>query len=335
MSNEVVTTNQEIVSKPTHDLVKLHNQLKQNGYYKNVITPEQYLKNLKYEGTNEDDGSELELTENEGVQAPAQRTSSKKQPKPLAHWNAKIAARFQECDKATQNAWLDSFKIIEKSYVKQLNELKEDLLLAEPIFELLMPFQEYFVKSKQTPAEYFKQLIEFDKELGADPAKAVAKLVVMYNLPQDAIANALDVAENELAHNSMMEQTLQPLKKEINRLKTQLGTASPQEVDYEQANGMADDLAQKIEAFFDQKDKQGQPIYPKAYDYIEDIIELYQTGVDLDTAYHNIVDGAEAAPQYDDQIEEEAPALSPNMPKGRDAEREYLINTYNKIKRGY
>jgi phage host-nuclease inhibitor protein Gam len=333
MANDLVVNSSTNVLK-RNELAELSEKLKKSGYHKKVLTPEAYLKTLRQDTVTTDEGADLELTE-----APVSNAISEsrtgKQPAALNHWNKKVKARFDECTSEQKKAWLDSFKIIEKSYVKQLNEMKEDLLLAEPVFELLMPHQDYFIQSGKTPTEYFKMLMDFDKELGADPAKAVAKLVVKWNLSKEAIAQAMNEAIADIEHEEREAKTLAPLKKEINKLKTALGVAGSQEVDYQQADNMADDVARKIEAFFDQRDKQGQLLYPKAYDYIDDIIELYQTGMDLDTAYNNVVEQGTPAPAQENGVSAEYYDEAPQMPKGQDAEREYLMRTFNKIKRGY
>jgi hypothetical protein len=286
MSNDLeVTTGQQQVAVQTPDVVKKVSDLEKGGYYKNVISPEEYLSGKSTEGSKTN--NELEIyddKDNEHV--------DNKSLDPLKHWNAKIQKKYDECTDSQKQAWLDSFKIIEKGYVKQLNALKEDIMMAAPIVQMMEPYKDSLKKLNISAAEYLKYLITFDELLGANPVYEIARLISVYKVSYNDLYNTLAVADKDVKEESSINKYVNPLRQEISQLKKAMGidgTVSS-EVE-EEAKTEAKNIIDKLTMFFEQRNSEGKLVYPGAFENISEIIELVQTGETLHDAYNIVVKG--------------------------------------------
>ena len=248
---------------------------------------------------------------------------SAKDPQPLRHWSEHIQSKFESVPKSTQQAWLDSFKIVEKGFVKQLNALKDDIQSAAAIFEVIEPYYEEIMKTGMTPAEYFKNLIAFDYMMGKDPAYEISKLILRHNVQYEDIYWNLVEAEEDIKEEAKVSKHLAPLKAEIESLKDKLGYHKrPRDVE-----AKAEELFEKIKNFYSQVDEQGNELYPGAFDYIEDIIEVVQTGETLEDAYDLVMGGKRLREDFDDTPEaneDSDPHMRPARRDHRDDEKDYL-----------
>jgi hypothetical protein len=264
--------NTELAESQKAEIVNKTALKEDGGYYKNVVSPEEYLNQRKEKSNTGDD---LELKDED---------SKKSEVTPLKHWNTKIQNKFDECTESQKKAWLDSFKIIEKGYVKQLNAVKQDLAISLPVFKEVEPYLEQISKDGMTPAQYVRTLIDFDKQLEKDPAPLVGKIINYYQLSYDAVFYGLERAIDESKHQGSISPYIVPLQKEISQLRSQL---SPEAKEQAEAN----EAAAKIEAFYSQKDSSGKDMYPGAFDNLDDILALVQIGETLDNAYNLVING--------------------------------------------
>lgn len=326
MSNELQTTgNNELAQQSQNTAIDKRVRDLDAGYYKNVVSPEEYLKQSR---TSEDSSQDLELssdsTNNDG---------SQKNVAPLKHWNVNIQKQFEQCSESQQKAWLDSFKIVEKSFVKQLNALKEQISLAETIMEPLLPYVKDLEKLRQSPKEYISTLINFDNNLGKNPAYEIAKLIALHNVNYDDLYKNLNAAQDDLAANTIIEKHIAPLKEEIAKLKGEDGQSDRTLLE---AQKVSDEIIGKITAFYEQRDNSGKLLYPDAFDHIEDIIELVQTGENLDTAYNLVVNGTRSHNIQEESSESEVD-YEESRRKGkklnpRELEEQMLRNTLRKLR---
>jgi hypothetical protein len=122
-----------------------------------VRSPAEYLKSGAVAPT-----QDVELDEERSIAPSVKKHKSTTKHKPLGHWADHIAKEFERLPEKTQKAWLDSFKIVEKGFIKQANELKEDLIIAEDILALVEPFYDEMLAKGISPKAYIKSLIDFD-----------------------------------------------------------------------------------------------------------------------------------------------------------------------------
>jgi hypothetical protein len=312
MSNELQTTgNNELAQSGSQSqntqIDKRVSNLEDGGYYKNVVSPEDYLaqrKELSSDGQSQD----LELsTESDN------NTEIGQKVEPLKHWNVNIQKKFDTCSESQKKAWLDSFKIVEKSFVKQLNSLKEQISLAETILKPLVPYVKDLKKLGQSPQEYIKNIINFDDNLGKNPAYEIAKLIAIHNVTYDSISKNLPYVMEDIQTQNAVSKYIAPLKEEIEQLKGSDGLSPKIQ---EEAQEISDDIVNKITTFYEQRDSSGKLLYPKAFDYIQDIIELVQTGENLDSAYNLVVNGQRATGSDNNEQDSES-EIDYQRPKNR------------------
>jgi hypothetical protein len=335
MSNELQTTGNKELEKQSQNayIDKRVSNLEEGGYYKKVISPEDYLASRKShdaDGQSQDLELSSELGNNE-----AQDAASNKKIEPLKHWNINIKKKFDTCSESQQQAWLDSFKIVEKSFVKQLNALKDQIALAETILEPMYPYVKELKKLGQSPQEYIRTGIEFDEKLGQNPAYEIAKLISIHNVSYDAISQFLPQAIKDLDTQASISKYIKPLKEEIAQLKGSDGASS----NLEKAEEVSDDIINKITAFYSQTDSSGKLKYPYAFDHIQDILELVQTGENLATAYNLVVNGERPTDSdnsdtsSESEVEYEAPSNKRREMSPREKEEEMLKSVVSKIRR--
>jgi hypothetical protein len=326
MGNELQTTgNNELANRSQIDN-RVRN-LEDGGYYKNVVSPEEYLSKLKESGD-----SELELSDEDGNVSSSELSTPQK-VEPLKHWNVNIQRKFDSCSESQQKAWLDSFKIVEKSYVKQLNNLKDQIAISEIILEPLIPYVKDLKKLGKKPQDYIREIIEFDEAVGKNPAYEIAKLIVRYNLNYDTISKMIPHVNKDIDAENVVFKYIKPLKEEIAKLKgDDVQSAKIQK----EAQDTSDEIVNKITTFYNQTDSSGKLLYPKAFDFIEDILELVQTGENLDTAYNLVLNGQRADESDNSNSREEVEYDEPIKKKRKlnalEEEKQMLRNTLNKLR---
>ncbi|MDR0723726.1 MAG: hypothetical protein LBF23_00865 [Endomicrobium sp.] len=308
-----VSTGQSQVAVRQNEVAKKISDLERGGYYKNVVSPEEYLSRKKDSSTNPD----VEIYDEQSQDTKDTKDTKNKQVAPLKHWNEKIQAKFDECTDSQKRAWLDSFKIVEKNYVKQLNYLKDDIAAMQPVMAEFEPLKPQLEKLGQTPAEYIKDLITFDMQIGANPAYEIARLISHFNVAYNDLYNALPQAANDLKESTTISKYVDPLYKELASIKAALGYSSQDTVNVEMATKAAEDIIAKVTAFFEQRDSSGKEMYPGAFEHIRDIIELVQTGENLQDAYDYVVNGK--SNKEDSSIEEQG--LDYDEPQDRKKDR--------------
>jgi hypothetical protein len=311
-------------------IAKRISDLERGGYYRNVVSPEDYIagKN-RYDSSNNED---LELTDEGSKDIESQG----KGVVALKHWNTKVQNKFNECTESQKQAWVDSFKIVEKGFVKQLNALKDDIAVAEPMLEAVAPYYRDIEKLGMTPKEYLQRLIKFDDDLGFNPAYEIARLIAIHKLSYDDIYNQLDAASRNLEEEESIEKYISPLKREITQLKSSLGYGDSGYENKGKEEEAAKAIIDKVTMFFEQRDSAGREMYPGAFEHIQDILELVQTGETLEDAYNLVVNGETARGkegsvevEYDEpQGQGRRAALTP-----REKEKQLLLNTLNRITR--
>jgi hypothetical protein len=315
------------------ELAQRARDLERGGYYRNVVSPEDYIagKN-RYDSSNNED---LELNDEGSKDIESQGTKSQgTEVEPLKHWNTKIQKKFDECTDSQKQAWIDSFKIVEKGYVKQLTALKDDIAVAEPMLEAVSPYYRDIEKLGMTPKEYLERLINFDDKLGSNPAYEIARLISIHKLSYDDIYNQLSKASRDLREEVSIGKYVTPIQKELNEIKSALGYSEAARVNKAEAEQTADEIVDKITMFFEQKDSAGREMYPGAFDHMEDILDLAQRGNALEDAYRLAVDGKKSVSQEADVDYEETQGqgrraeLTP-----REKEKQLLLNTLKKITR--
>jgi hypothetical protein len=283
--------------------------------------------------TTEKVGTDTELTEDVSA-----KKSRKSDIVPMKFWSKKIQKMFEECSQEQKRAWLDSFEIIEKGYAKQVRQLQATLDLAEPILKLLIPKIEGLKKIKMTPTEYVKLLLDFDVSLAKDPAYEVAKLIARFNLKYDDLAPLVPTAVDDVVTADRVKQQMQPLKDEINALRSQLNPSSEAMYDEEtqdEIERQAETLVDQITMFYEQRDNKGNLLYPGAFKFAPEILELVEAGEDLDTAYHLVVKGKRPDELTDDSIEyqESDDGRKPVAKTAKEKEHDYLMSVLNQITR--
>jgi hypothetical protein len=249
----------------------------------NTVAPAEYLKSGAAAPT-----QDVELEEERGIAPSVKKHKSTTKHKPLGHWADHIAKEFERLPEKTQKAWLDSFKIVEKGFIKQVNELKEDLIVAEDILALVEPFYDEMLAKGISPKAYIKSLIDFDRKVGQDAAYEIARMIIQHGVTLEKIYPKIVQAEKDMLDDYNIRRHIDPLKKEIAKLKGEdVDTATV----IAEANREADELFEKIRNYYEQVDEQGEKLYPNAFDHMEDIIELIQGGENLDDAYDLVMFG--------------------------------------------
>jgi hypothetical protein len=329
-----VSTGQSQVAVRSNEIVKKVSDLERGGYYKTVVSPEDYLAGKNREGSRTND--ELEL--NDDSQSVIDTKDKQQEVSPLNHWNRKIQKKFEECTESQKKAWVDSFKIIEKGFVKQLNALKDDIMVAEPILAAISPYAEDIRKIGLTPEEYLRELIKFDYDLGNNPAKQVARLIAIHNLSYDSIYNQLGKVSQEVKDEESMSKYVDPLKKELTEIKSALGYSGTSRVNQAEAVQTAQEIVDKVTMFFEQRDSAGRELYPGAFARMEDILELVQTGENLEDAYNLVVNGGEKDEKVVEveggDVDYEEPQRSRRAEMTlQEKEKQMLLNTLKKITR--
>jgi hypothetical protein len=307
-------------------------QVEKGGYYKNVVSPDEYLKKKSKE-INRD----LEITDDEPQQQ--QRGSKEKKVEPLKHWKDTIQREFEKCTEAQKDAWLGSFKIVEKNFMKQLNELKDEVEFARPAAELVADLSQNHAKELasvgKTPAQYLKTLVDFDKAIGKNPAYEIAKLILIFNVQYQDIYNNISPASQDLANEAHLTKMVAPLQQEISQLKSALGYAGHTPESNEEAERKAKLIVEEVKMFFSQRDAKGELLYPNAMANIDDIFELVQTGETLDDAYHLVMNGkTRSQTSSDDAIDYDEPQGRKQVQKtALELEKEMLRNSFKKLMR--
>jgi hypothetical protein len=324
-----VSTGQSQVAVRSNEIVKKVSDLERGGYYKNVVSPEEYLKrgNREVDRTND----ELELDDDKEI-------GRAKEVEPLKHWNTKIQKKFDECTDSQKQAWVESFKIIEKGFVKQLNALKDDIAVSQPILAAISPYAKAISEIGLTPDEYLRELIKFDDELGIDPAKQIARLIAIHNVSYNAIYNQLGKAAQDVRDEISISKYVNPLKKELNEIKSAVGYSSTSKVDTAEAEESAKEIVDKVTMFFEQRDSSGREMYPGAFNHMEDILELVQTGENLEDAYNLVVNGGKKDGQVIDTVGSEVDYDEPQgnrrtVMTPQEKEKQMLLSTLRKITR--
>jgi hypothetical protein len=322
MGNDLeVSTGQQQIAVRTPELVKKVSDLEKGGYYRNVKSPEEYLSVGKKEGSQTSDELEIYDDSDDGK-------VEKKSLSPLKHWNARVKKKYDECTDSQKEAWLDSFKIIEKGYVKQLNDLKEDLQMAAPIIAMMEPFKKDLEKLNISAVEYLRGLITYDKLLGKNPVYEIARLISVFNVQYADLYDALMVANKDVADEASVDKYVAPLRDEIAQLKESVGY----DAKTVEAKKAADDISEKITTFFEQLDAEGKPRYPGAFDNIKDIVELVQIGEGLEDAYNIVINGERKAVannevEYEEHMDEKKGTPLNALQK----EKQMLLNTLKRI----
>jgi hypothetical protein len=329
MGNELQTTgNKELANRSQIDN-RVRN-LEDGGYYKNVVSPEEYLSERKESGD-----SELELSDEDGNVSSSELSTPQK-VEPLKHWNLSIQRKFDSCSESQKKAWLDSFAIIEKGYAKQLAMQKKHW-----IDDLVAPFEKDLKKLDLTSSEYIAELIKLDNDLGSKPAETIASLMLHRNIN----FNQIDAVLDKVAIEMDQQAVIAPLQKDMNRIKSSLGIQSPEgtqfpgtqspDLEYAQ-NQEAEQVANKISEFYNQTDKTGKQLYPGAIDNIEAILAQVEQGNTLDKAYYIVMNNKEspASKEEEQQVDYEE-TESPKKKRKLNAleeEKQMLRNTLNKLR---
>jgi hypothetical protein len=324
MGNDLeVSTGQGQIAVKSNEVVKKLSDLERGGYYKTVKAPGEYFAEKNKEGSSTSD--ELEIDDDS-------KSETDKGIEPLKHWNTKIKKKFNECTDSQKEAWKDSFKIIEKGYVKQLNELKEDLQSAQPIIEMMEPYKEQLEKLGVTAEKYLSDLVRFDELLGANPAYEIARLIAIYQVPYESLIDYLKVANKDISQEASISKYVNPLKKEISQLKKAIGGGQTSPEIEEAAKEQSDSIINKITMFFEQRDAEGKERYPHAFENIQDILELVQTGENLEDAYNLVVNG-EKKEVANKEVEYEEPSdVRKKSPlTSQEKEREMLLRKLSAI----
>jgi hypothetical protein len=339
-------TNNSLPSKYAQKEIARRSELEKGGYYRTVVSPDQYLKSLK--NSSQKQGEELELEDEPQSQTTPDLQESEGKSKtavPLKHWNTNIKKHFEACSDSQKKAWVDSFKIIEKGYNKKLTALQSELEMAAPLVEFLIKHEASLLKLRDEkgvdPINYLDTLINFDIKMAQDPVYEIARLIAHHKIKYEDIASVMGLAEDNLKTSAAVNQHIAPLKNEISQLKQSLGLQnvavnqeptfadaaaagiSPEEVE------AAKDAAAKVEAFFGQKDSTGKPLYPQAIENIEEILEEVQkNGLGLDDAYQKVVNGVEPQDKKtsseSDDIDYDEPMTSKSSMNARDKEKAFL-----------
>lgn len=326
MTNELQSQSNEVSVVKSNEIANRISDLERGGYYKNVVSPDDYLKTNKQESSTDGD---TELYDDNKEQ--------KESAAPLKHWSNNIKKIFADCTESQKKAWLSSFKIIEKGYVKNLNSLKDEIAQVAPIVKLLEPLADDLKKIGQSKYDYIKDLIDFDLAVGKDPAYEIAKLICLKQINIEDLKRYLPIANDDIVANKYINVHLDPLKKEIKKLKQALGDSSELSEDNELVKKTAEDAINKITMFFEQKDAKGNDLYPGAFENIEDILELVQTGENLEDAYNLVINGQSKSSDSSDTSSEieydELRSRSKKSVSAQEKERELLLATLNKISR--
>jgi hypothetical protein len=341
VANELSTTSSnELAKQHQAQVAKRVSDLERGGYYKNVVSPEDYLARKQKSGNADTD---LELQDDAELNSDVGSRRTENEVVPLKHWNTNIQKKFDECTDSQKKAWLDSFKIIEKGYVKQLNALKDDLNVAGPVLDALEPYLKGINNLGMTAQEYLKELLAFDDKLGLNPAYYIAKLIAIHNITYNDIYNNLNAAIEEVATENKLDKYITPLKQEITQLKSGLGLGQSLEGQSQESPAVvkeaADEIVDKVTMFFEQKDASGRDLYPGAFEHMEDILELVQMGETLDDAYNYVINGKSAQDDRssDDrgsEVEYDEPRAANNQKlTSAEKEKQMLRNALRKIER--
>jgi hypothetical protein len=330
MGNDLeVSTGQGQIAVKEDRLPKRLTELERGGYYDTVKSPEEYIGGKTKDRSSETD--DLELTKEVGLK---ESEDSKSEIVPLKHWNTKIQKQFDECTESQKEAWIDSFKIIEKAHAKQLNMLKDQIEKVEPCVDLIESLSADLEKLGKTPVEYISALIEYDKLIGQNPTYEAARLISVFGINYDDLYKALGQADKDITTEATLGKYLDPLKKELARVKSAVGYKEGQSEKEAKAEAVSDDLTTKITAFYEQTDSEGKPRYPDAFDHISEIIELVQTGENLQDAYDLVING-ERQKGGNDEVEYEGQSDSrKDRPlTAKEKERNMLLNMMRKLER--
>lgn len=281
----------------------------------------------------EGDDYDLQQDRRRGGSAELERSASRKpveygQRKPLSMWNSRIQSVFKAQPSGVQKAWLDSTKLMEKTFVKNLNEMKEDMLAAEEILSVVEPHYKDIRAIGMTPKTYMTNLIAFDQKLSENPAREIARLLLKFGITYNYLYKAMQQAQIDIRAEEQVMPIIAPIVDELRDLREQLGGVS--EETERKTDDTADEVVEGLKTFFSQVDGQGEPLYPEAFTYMDDILELVQTGETLDSAYNLVMYGDRGYDEYGGgDVDYDSDREIANSPKSKD--RRYLEDVANRL----
>jgi hypothetical protein len=260
---------------------------------------------------------------------------------PKKFWNADIKKEFNALSASQQKAWLDSFKVLEKSYEKTISGLKESFANLDDIADVLAPYVNEIVNNLGvSPATYVANLIDADKEASADPVQYILKIMgakgVTFAQLGAGVKPLMDKTENE--------EKLAPVMNKISELEQKLTqqeqiTQQPTQDDLEY---QSDVMATEIKDFYNQTDSSGRELYPGWESMLEQILPMYLKGASLNDAYNTIAEEHKAkipknqtreVPTFD--VRDDGDSRSISVAESRAKEKEMLKNIADQLSARY
>ncbi|MDR1433641.1 hypothetical protein [Candidatus Endomicrobiellum devescovinae] len=260
---------------------------------------------------------------------------------PRKFWNGEIKKHFNELNPAQQKAWLDSFKIAEKSYAKMIEGMKDSYAQLDDVAGVLAPYVEEIMNVwGVSPATYIANLIEADKEASRNPVQYILKIMgakgLTFSQLGAGVKPLMDDAENQAK--------LAPVMNKISELETKL--LQQQQVTPSQTEDnleyTSDVMAEEIREFFNQTDSSGRKLYPEWESLLNTILPMYLQGISLDEAYNAAVNDYKAkiptnqtrvAPTPDIRDDSTSRAISGRESKTK--EKQMLVNVIEQLKQNY
>jgi hypothetical protein len=290
---------------------------------------------------NLDTGAELKIQDTSPLEEISKKeiSSSEKYQKyaPKAFWKDHVKKEFSGLNPKTQKAWLDSFSLLEKSYGKIINDMKQSYLALDDVAGVLAPYLPQIInEQKISPAEYIAGLIEADAACTANPIKYILQIMSARGITFEDLGAGI----TPLVEESRNIKKLSPVLNRIEQLERRLEQQpiqSPQMTEAQQLEYETDVAAAEIKNFYGQTDSSGRELYPNWKNYIADILPQYLGGESLDDAYNNAVAvrGAKIPTntlrssdvQYPDSY-----TVSPSEKRGKQAEIAMYKNVVEKLK---
>jgi hypothetical protein len=280
------------------------------------------------------------LDEQAILEGKSKGTSSQKYA-PKKFWNGEIKKHFNSLSSVQQKAWLDSFRIAEKSYNKIVDDLKTSYAQLDDVAGVLAPYVEEIVgKWGVSPAVYVANLIEADKEATRDPVQYILKIMGAQGLTFSQLGAGVKPLMDETANKVKLAPVLDKIS-QLEQALLQQQQQVPQEPTVSEVEGKADVMADEIREFYNQTDSSGRELYPGWQNYLNAILPQYLEGENLEDAYNFAAESYKAkipanetrVTPTPDFLDDTVTSLSERSQQGK--EKKMLVNVVEQLKQRY
>lgn len=191
---------------------------------------------------------------------------------PPKHWSKADKQRFAAHPREAQEFLLERHKAMEADYTRKTQEVAEKRKSYENFDKILEPFKDEFAKRNITPTQYVNSLVEADKFIRSNPAGAIKAIMQQNQLTPEKLGFVQGEDQGQV---DPQVQNLQAQLAKMQQYIVQQNQMTRQQQEQEQKAAVGQH-EQKIQAFIDQADDDGNLAHPYADELIEDMVVLAQ-----------------------------------------------------------